>query len=85
MKLSTINSYIVTKHSDYKFVRSVWLFSKWSHSLFLYNYIVSDTPTDFSLTRLSTGLEHVQLSWSRTSPRYEVFYSLSGSRQIGLY
>ena len=45
-------------------------------------FTVSDTPTDLSLTRLDTGLVHVQLSWSGSSPRYEVFYSLSGSDDI---
>ena len=47
-----------------------------------YNYTVSDTPTDLTLTRLGTGLDHVQFSWSGSSPRYEVFYSLSGSDDI---
>ena len=47
-----------------------------------FNYTVSDTPTDLSLTRLGTGLLHVQLSWSGSSPRYEVFYSLSDSDNI---
>ena len=47
-----------------------------------YNYTVSDTPTDLSLTRLGTGLLHVQLSWTGSSPGYEVFYSLSGSNDI---
>ena len=42
----------------------------------------SDTLTDLSLTRLGTGLAHVQLSWSGSSSRYEVFYSLSGSDDI---
>ena len=51
-------------------------------SLFLYYYTVSDTPTDLTLTRLGTGLDHVQLSWTGSSPRYEVFYSLSGSDDI---
>ena len=46
------------------------------------NYTVSDTPTDLSLTRLGTGLDHVQLSWSGSSPRYEVFYSLSDNDTI---
>ena len=46
------------------------------------NYTVSDTPTDLSLTRLGTGVNHVQLSWTGSSPRYEVFYSLSGSDNI---
>ena len=50
-------------------------------SLF-YNFTVSDTPTDLSLTKLCTGLLHVQLSWTGSSPRYEVFYSLSGSDDI---
>ena len=44
-------------------------------------FTVSDTPT-LSLTRLGTGLLHVQLSWTGSSPRYEVFYSLSGSDNI---
>ena len=44
-----------------------------------FNYTVSDTPTNLILTRLGTGLHHVQLSWSGSSPRYEVFYSLSTS------
>ena len=47
-----------------------------------FNYTVSDTPTDLTLTRLGTGLLHVQLSWTGSSPRYEVFYSLSGSDDI---
>jgi len=34
------------------------------------------------VTQLGTGLTHVQLSWSGSSPRYEVFYSLSGSNDI---
>ena len=46
------------------------------------NYTVSDTPTDLTLTRLGTGLDHVQLSWSGSSPRYEVFYYVSGSDDI---
>ena len=29
-----------------------------------------------------TGLAHVQLSWSGSSPRYEVFHFLSGSDNI---
>ena len=45
------------------------------------NYTVSATPT-LTLTRLGTGLLHVQLSWTGSSPRYEVFYSLSGSDDI---
>ena len=48
----------------------------------LYNYTVSDIPTNLTLTRLGTGLDRVQLSWSGSSPRYEVFYSLSGSDDI---
>ena len=50
-------------------------------SLFLYYYTVSDTPT-LTLTRLGTGLDHVLLSWTGSSPGYEVFYSLSGSDDI---
>ena len=50
--------------------------------IYLYICTVSDTPTDLTLTRLGTGLAHVQLSWSGSSPRYEVFYSLSGSDNI---
>ena len=45
-------------------------------------FTVSDTPTDLTLTRLGTGLLHVQLSWSGSSPEYEVFYSVSGSDDI---
>ena len=45
-------------------------------------FTVSATPTNLTLTRLSTGLDHVQLSWTGSSPRYEVFYSLSGSDDI---
>ena len=37
-------------------------------------------PKDLTLTRMSTDLG--RLSWSGTSPRYEVFYSLSGSDDI---
>ena len=48
----------------------------------LYNYTVSDTPANLTITRLGTGLDHVQLSWSGSSLRYEVFYSLSGSDNI---
>ena len=47
-----------------------------------FNYTVSDTPTDLTLTRLGTGLLHVQLSWSGSSPKHEVFYFLSGSDDI---
>ena len=50
-------------------------------SLFLYNYTVSATPT-LTPTRLGSGLDHVQLSWTGSSPGYEVFYSLSGSDDI---
>ena len=50
-----------------------------NHFFHYNNYTVSDTPSDLSLTRLCTGL---QLSWSGSSPRYEVFYSLSGSDNI---
>ena len=46
-----------------------------------FNCTVSDTPT-LTLTRLGTGLLHVQLSWTGSSPRYEVFYSLRGSNDI---
>ena len=52
------------------------------HHYFNVIYTVSDAPTDFSLTRVGTGLVHVQLSWSGSSPRYEVFYSLSGTDDI---
>ena len=45
-------------------------------------YTVSNAPTNLTLTRLGTGLDHVQLSWSGSSPGYEVFYSLSGSDDI---
>ena len=37
-------------------------------------------PSNLSLTKLDTDLG--QLSWSGSSPRYEVFYSLSGSDDI---
>ena len=47
--------------------------------IFFMHYTVSDTPIDLSLTRLR---DHVHLSWSGSSPRYEVFYSLSGSDDI---
>ena len=47
-----------------------------------FNYTVSDTPTHLTLTRLGAGLLHVQVSWTGSSPRYEVFYSLSGSNDI---
>ena len=49
-------------------------------SLFI-TFTVSDTTT-LSLTRLGTGLLHVQLSWTGSLPGYEVFYSLSGSDNI---
>ena len=42
---------------------------------------ISATPT-LTLTRLGTNLLHVQLSWTGSSPRYEVFYSLYGSNDI---
>ena len=45
-------------------------------------FTVSDTPTNLTLTRLGTGLNHVQLSWTGSSPGYEMFYSLSGSDDI---
>ena len=45
-------------------------------------FTVSDTPTNLTLTRLGAGLAHVQLSWTGSSPRYEVFYSLGGSDDI---
>ena len=45
-------------------------------------YTVSNAPTNLTLTRLGTGLDHVQLSWSGSSPGYEVFSSLSGSDNI---
>ena len=45
-------------------------------------FTVSDTPTNLTLTRLGTGLNHVQLSWTGSSPGYEMFYSLNGSDDI---
>ena len=44
-------------------------------------FTVSDTPI-LTLTRLGTNLLHVQLSWTGSSPEYEVFYSLSDSDNI---
>ena len=47
--------------------------------------IVADAPTDLSVTRLNTGLTHVQLSRSFVSGvvGYEVFYRLSnGSSSV---
>ena len=44
-------------------------------------FTVSATP-NLTLTRLGTGVDHVQLSWTGSSPRYEVFYSLSGTDNI---
>ena len=43
------------------------------------NYLVSDTPTGLTATRLSTGLSHVRLSWSTVSGAtgYEVFSKFS--------
>ena len=51
----------------------MWFFHKY--------FTVSTTPA-LTLTRLDTGLLHLQLSWSGSSPGYEVFYSLSGSDDI---
>ena len=50
--------------------------------IIFYICTVSDTPTDLTLTRLGTGLDHVHLSWTGSSSRYEVFYSLGGSDNI---
>ena len=55
-------------------------FHRWSHHYFII-FTVSATPT-FTLTRLGTCLNHVQLSWTGSSPEYEMFYSLSGSDNI---
>ena len=45
-----------------------------TYVLFIINYTVSATPTDLTLTRLATGLAHVQLSWSGSSSiRYSIF------------
>uniref|UniRef100_A0A1X7SNB9 Fibronectin type-III domain-containing protein n=1 Tax=Amphimedon queenslandica TaxID=400682 RepID=A0A1X7SNB9_AMPQE len=46
---------------------------------------VSDTPTDLTATRLSTGLAHVRLSWSTVSGAtgYEV-YSTTASTTINI-
>ena len=46
---------------------------------FYLSLIVAGTPTDLTATRLNTGEEHVQLSWSSVSgvAGYEVFYQLS--------
>ena len=49
--------------------------------IYIIIFTVSDTPT-LTLTKLGTGLLHVQLSWSGSSPGYEVFYSLSDSNNI---
>lgn len=40
---------------------------------------MSDTPTDYRATRLSSGLAHVRLSWSNVSGAngYEVYYEKS--------
>ena len=47
--------------------------------------IVAGTPTGVTATRLNTGQEHIQLSWSSVSgvAGYEVFYQLSnGSSSV---
>ena len=42
-------------------------------------YTVASTPTDLAVTRLNTGITHVQLSWSSVLgvAGYNVFYQLS--------
>ena len=50
----------------------------------LYLTSVAGTPTDLTVTRLNTGLVHVQLSWSSVSGvvGYEVFYQANGSSTV---
>ena len=45
--------------------------------MFVSLFSVSDIPTDFNATRLSTGLAHVSLSWSTVpgATGYEVYYT----------
>ena len=53
--------------------------------IFYLSLIVAGTPTDLIATRLNTGEEHIQLSWSSVSgvAGYEVFYQLSnGSSSV---
>ena len=49
-------------------------------------FSVSDTPTDLTATRLSTGLTHVRLSWSTVSGAtgYEVYYQLSSNTPVSV-
>ena len=47
--------------------------------IFSLSVTVAGTPTGLTATRLNTGLEHVQLSWSSVPgvAGYEVFYQLN--------
>ena len=49
-------------------------------------FLVSNTPTSLTTTRLSTGLAHVRLSWSTVSGAtgYEVYYQLSSSAPVSV-
>ena len=52
--------------------------------VYILSLTVAGTPTDLTATRLSTGLAHVQLSWSSVSGvvGYEVFYQVNGSSTV---
>ena len=47
---------------------------------------MSGTPTGFNVTRLSSGLAHVRLSWSTVSGTtgYEVYYQLSSNTPVSI-
>ena len=49
-------------------------------------FLVSNTPTSLTATRLSTGLAHVRLSWSTVSGAtgYEVYYQLSSNTPVSV-
>ena len=49
-------------------------------------FLVSDTPTGLTATRLSTGLAHVRLSWSTVSRAtgYEAYYQLSSNNPVSV-
>ena len=48
--------------------------------------LASGTPTGLTVTRLSSGLAHVRLSWSNVSGAtgYEVYYQLSSNTPVSI-